>query len=196
MYKRQLDGSPLGGGEWNGTGFNITADGLDVGEHTFNLTLVDYFNQTTVSIVIVTVTPDAHLPQIMYVQVMQSFWTPTENNVTVQAYATDLNGIEKIQVEWKVGEEGEANVKNMTLHIGDLYVAELGAFPVGTVLYYRIIATDNSSVKNTNMTEWQQVEIHTLTTEDTPALLWVPVLITGVLSFLVVTYLYVKTRTK
>ncbi len=195
-YNLTLDGDLLEGGEWNGTGFNVSADGLSVGDHVFNLTLTDYFNQTTVSAVVVTVDPDSHLPIVSNIQALQSFRSATENNVTIQASAWDLNGIRLMQVEWRVGNDTGTETKNMTKTDWGLYVAEIGAFQVGTVLYYRILATDNSSVNNVNTTEWIRLEITPLATRPTPALVWVPVLVVGVLSFLVVTYLYVKTRTR
>ncbi|MGQ4871312.1 MAG: hypothetical protein ACP6IT_05700, partial [Candidatus Thorarchaeota archaeon] len=76
------------------------------------------------------------------------------------------------------------------------YMGDLGAFTVGTTVYYRVVATDNSSVHNVYTTEWSPVVITAMTTEPTPMLLWVPVLILGVLSSVVIMSLYFRTRTR
>ncbi len=185
----------LGNGTWDGSDFNATADGLSVGMHVFNLTLIDYFNQTTISIVRVNVTPDAHLPLVTEVTTIQAFYSPTENNITVQAHIWDLNNLSSVKVEWRV-DETNIHDRNMTEISDGLYMADIGAYAVGTTVYYRILATDNSSVHNVYTSEWFSVTVEAVTEEPTPPLLWVPILILGSLSAIVLLFLYFKTRTR
>ncbi|MHA2014681.1 MAG: hypothetical protein ACTSUH_02885 [Candidatus Thorarchaeota archaeon] len=195
-FELSRDGVGIENGTWHDRDyFELDADGLSVGTHIFNLTLVDFFNQTTKSIVNVTVTPDAHLPTVSQVAALQAFHSATENNLSVQAYVWDLNGISSVKVEWFVGEETPSSA-NMTPVSEGLYMGDLGAFSVGTTVYYRVVATDNSSVHNVHTTEWTPVVITAMTTEPTPMLLWVPILIVGVLSSVVIMSLYFRTRTR
>ncbi|MCF2137949.1 MAG: hypothetical protein K9W43_12015 [Candidatus Thorarchaeota archaeon] len=189
------DGEVIEAGTWENMAFNVTADNMTVGMHIFNLTLIDYFNQTTISLVNVTVTPDAHLPLVTDIAVIQAYNSPEENNLTVQAYAWDLNNISDVKVEWRI-DETNIHQKNMTLFTDGMYMADIGAFSIGSTVYYRVLVTDNSTAHNVYTSEWTPVVVTGFTEDITPPLLWVPILILGALSLLVITYLYIKTKTR
>ncbi|UCE11816.1 MAG: hypothetical protein JSW61_07755 [Candidatus Thorarchaeota archaeon] len=183
-------------GTWRGENISINVDGLDVGTYTFNMTMLDFFNQTAFAITIVEVTPDAHLPLVNEIRVFQAYTTATSNNVTVQAYVWDLNKIASITIEWYSSIDEDVNTADMELHSNDFYAAKLGEYSHGVTVYYRITAIDNSSVNNQEQTEWIEVDVIPLRGETTPVLLWVGILILGTLSTLALLVIYFRTKTK
>ncbi|TFG09406.1 hypothetical protein EU538_05140 [Candidatus Thorarchaeota archaeon] len=194
-YNLTLDGSVIVAGSWDGENITSDADGLAVGLHTFNLTLWDYFNQTTISLVDVTVTPDAHLPQVNQLQVLQAYSSPGMTNMSVQSYVWDLNGIESVTLEWGTDPSNPAT-KAMNQTSGDFYFASVGAYPVGTKVWYRVVATDNSTQNNAYATEWAVIEIRSMQSDRTPPLVWGGILALGILSTLVILILYFRTKTR
>ncbi|MFW9848523.1 MAG: hypothetical protein ACFFF4_05250 [Candidatus Thorarchaeota archaeon] len=183
-------------GTWRGENLSISVDGLPVGEHTYNMTLIDYFNQTTIVITVVTVTPDAHLPTIREISVIESYTTVSTNNVTVQAYVWDLNRISSITIEWYTSTNSTPLEKDMTAETNDFYVAMLGEFSHGVNVTYRLIAVDNSSVNNIHTTEWRSYLVTTQRNEQLPLALWGGILALGILSSLAVLWLYFRTKTR
>jgi hypothetical protein len=183
-------------GTWRGENLTISVDGLPVGEHTYNMTLIDYFNQTTIVITVVTVTPDAHLPIISEVSVIESYTTVSTNNVTIQAYAWDLNNISGITIEWNTSLNTTVAVTDMTFENDDFYVVSLGEFDHGVVISYRIIAVDNSSVNNVHETYWMSYIIDSQRSEQLPVGLWGSILALGILATLAVLWLYFRTKTR
>jgi hypothetical protein len=186
-------------GTWYGENFTINADGLEVGIHVYNMTLSDFFNQTSFAIIQVEVTADAHNPIIANIEVIQTYSTQITNNLTVQAYVWDLNNIQEITIEWGVGDpESTAFVSetmNMTLsEINDFFTSDIGEYTHGVVVWYRISSTDNSSVNNVEITEWLSVTVTSMSYEGAPALLYGVVGILGVLSLLVFVVLYFRTK--
>jgi hypothetical protein len=193
-YNLTRDGDVLLNGTWRGENITISVDGLDVGAYVYNLTLKDFFNQTSFAAVTLTVTPDAHVPLVNEVQALQSYATPSANNLTIQAYVWDLNRIRNITVEWHTGDETSTETVEMTLESNDFYSAHLGQFTHGVVVHFRVIATDNSSVRNVYDTGWQQYEITPMTQPGLPPAITVVVAILGGLSTIIVVSLYFRTR--
>ncbi|MHA1909314.1 MAG: hypothetical protein ACW98Y_18600 [Candidatus Thorarchaeota archaeon] len=181
---------------WRGENLSLSVDGLPVGEHTYNMTLIDYFNQTTIIITVVTVTPDAHLPIISEVRVIESYTTVSTNNVTVQAYVWDLNNISSITIEWNTSLNTTVNVMDMTNEANDFYVVKLGEHAHGVVVSYRVVAVDNSSVNNSHATFWMSYIVDSQRSEPLPVALWGGVLALGVLASLAVLWLYFRTKTR
>lgn len=194
-YNLTRNNATLQGGAWRGQNFTIVVDGLAVGEYTFNMTLVDFFNQSTSSIVIVTVTPDAHAPSVAHVQVLQAYFDAGLTNVTFQAYAWDINGLHNVTVEWGTDPSNPVS-KLMKTISPNLYFAEAGYYPVGTVVWYRIVATDNSSVMNIHTTEWAYFTVASIVGNAEPALLWAVVSVLGVLSVIAFLNIYFRTKTR
>ncbi|MFW9862418.1 MAG: hypothetical protein ACFFET_09050, partial [Candidatus Thorarchaeota archaeon] len=95
-YNLTRNGQVLLNGTWRGENISISVDGFEVGVYVYNLTLNDFFNQTSFAIVTLTVTPDAHHPLVSEVQGIQSYSTAWANNLTIQAYVWDLNRIRNI----------------------------------------------------------------------------------------------------
>ncbi len=195
LFNLTLNGSVLQAGVWDGKNITASADGLSVGPHTFNLTLVDYFNQTTISLVGVTVTPDSILPTVGQFQVLQAYASPGMTNMSVQAYVWDLNDVRNVTLEWGTDPSNPAN-KSMDRISNDFYYASVGAYPVGTKVWYRVVAVDNSTQKNAFATEWTVIEIRDLQSPKTPAILWGTVLALGVVSSLVLLSIYFRTKTR
>jgi hypothetical protein len=193
-YNLTMDGEILLNGTWRGENLTISISGLDVGVYTYNLTLKDFFNLTSYAVVAVTVTPDAHVPLVNEVQALQSFSTPSANNLTIQAYVWDLNRIRNITVEWHTGNETSAEVIEMSLESNDLYSAHLGQFGHGVVVYFKVVAVDNSSVRNIYDTGWLKYEITPMTQPGLPPAITIIVAILGGLSTIVVLTLYFRTR--
>jgi hypothetical protein len=195
LYNLTRDGAVLMNGTWRGQNFSVNVDRLSVGLHVFNMTLTDFFNQSTVTLTNVNVTPDAHIPTIKQVVVMQSFSTTSSNNLTVQAYVWDLNNISSIKIEWGIDKSSTVN-KTMEKESGDFYSSALGVYPVGSVVWCRLIAVDNSSVKNVHITEWIAVTVTSMIGERTPGFLWGAVLALGLLSTFLIVMLYFRTKAR
>ncbi|MFX0108792.1 MAG: hypothetical protein ACFE7R_10930, partial [Candidatus Hodarchaeota archaeon] len=196
FYNLTRDGEMLQNGTWRGENISVGVDGLDVGTYMYNITFNDYFNQTASYIVIVTVEPDAHLPLISSVQVIQSFETLTENNLTVQAYAWDLNRIRNITVEWYTTSEDEAELMDMTSQGNDMFVSNIGKFKHGLEVHYRVTAIDNSSVRNEETTGWLIYEVTPMRDQGINPLFGAAVIILGALATIVVINIYFRTRTR
>ncbi len=194
-YNLTRNNDTLQGGAWRGENFTIVVDGLAVGEYAFNMTLIDFFNQTTISIVRVTVTPDAHLPSVAHVQVLQSYFDAGLTNVTFQAYVWDINGLLNVTVEWGTDPHNSVS-KSMRTLSPNLYFAEVGYYPVGTEVWYRVVATDNSSVHNVYESAWAPFTVASIVGNAEPALLWAGVVILGVLSIIVFLNIYFRTKTR
>ncbi|MHA2310474.1 MAG: hypothetical protein ACXADF_03205 [Candidatus Thorarchaeota archaeon] len=190
------DSEVLLNGTWRGENITISIDGLDVGTYVFNLTLRDFFNQTSFAIVTLIVTPDAHLPLVNEVQALQAYATPEANNLTIQAYVWDINRIQSITVEWHTGNDTDIKVADMILETDDLYSAHLGQFRHGVVVYYKVIAVDNSSVGNVFDTGWLEYEVTPMTQPGLPLAITVVVVILGGLSTLILLSIYFRTRTR
>ncbi len=196
-YNLTLDDVTIMNGTWRGENFTIDIDGLDVGTHLYNMTLRDFFGATSFAIIEVIVTPDSHYPIITQIQVIQTLTTQSTNNLTVQAYVWDLNNIEKITIEWGVGDPELASfvsqTSNMTLSaIDDFFSAELGEYAQGVTVWYRISATDNSSARNEETTDWISVTVTPLSYQGAPALLYAVIGILGGLSLLVFIVLWIR----
>jgi len=78
----------------------------------------------------------------------------------------------------------------------NLFIASLGEYPHGFVVWYRITVYDNSSVQNIKSSGWSYFEVVSLESEGTPALLWVGFLILGTLATVVLFVIYFRTKTK
>ncbi|MHA2379141.1 MAG: hypothetical protein ACXADS_07680 [Candidatus Thorarchaeota archaeon] len=195
-YNLTRNGELILEGAWSGANISIGVDGLPVGAHQHNITFTDFFNQSSSALVTVTVLPDAVLPVVSQVQIIQAYSTVSANNITVQAYAWDLNVIGNITVEWYTTDETAIDELDMTLFGDDLYEARLGRFQHSVVIHYRVTAKDNSSVQNEFVTEWREFEVTPLTREGLPLLFIVVVAVLGGLSTVVVLVLYFRTRTR
>ncbi|MEM4736221.1 MAG: hypothetical protein QXS20_10955, partial [Candidatus Thorarchaeota archaeon] len=182
------------GGVWRGQNISIRVDGLPVGVHVYNLTLVDYFYQVSISIVTVTVTPDAHLPTIMSAVPLLSMIDPGLTQVSFQAGVWDLNGILNVTVEYGTDPSNPV-VKNMTRMSGTVYYSEGQAYPVGTQVWYRIVAYDNSSVKNRHATEWKMITVPSLFRDEAPGWVIGIVVAAGILSAIALLNIYCRTKT-
>ncbi len=195
-YNLTRDSEVLMAGSWNGENLTISIDRLAVGEYTFNMTLVDYFNQSSIVITAVTVSPDAHLPIIQNVVVISSYTTASTNNITVQAYTWDLNNLSSISVEWYVGDSSTTKKMDMTLENNNFYTAALGAFNHGEVVYYRVTAVDNSSVNNSDTTEWFSFTVNAQSSTPLTPLVWGAVLALGILASMALLWIYFRTKTR
>jgi hypothetical protein len=198
-YNLTLNGEVLANGTWRGENYSLNVDHFAVGTYDYNMTFEDYFNQSSWAMIRVEVTPDAHLPTIAQVVVIQSLTTTSTNNLTLQAYVWDLNNISSIQVQWGVGnpesEIFEFQTANMTpAQLNDFYTAELGEYRYGQVVWYRLNATDNSSVMNVHLTEWASVVVVRQSYAGVPIGIYAVVIILGSLSLLVMLVLYFRTR--
>ncbi|MFW9886361.1 MAG: hypothetical protein ACFFEX_18400, partial [Candidatus Thorarchaeota archaeon] len=193
-YNLTRNGQVLLNGTWRGENISISVDGFEVGVYVYNLTLNDFFNQTSFAVVTLTVTPDAHHPLVSEVQGIQSYSTAWANNLTIQAYVWDLNRIRNITVEWHTGDETETDVVEMMYEANDFYSAHLGQFAHGAVVHYRVVAVDNSSARNVYDTGWLQYEITPLTQPGLPLPVSLAVVILGGLSTIIVLSLYFRTR--
>jgi hypothetical protein len=191
----------LANGTWRGENYSLSVDGLDVGVYDYNMTFTDFFNRSSYAIIQVEVTPDAHLPTISQVVVIQSLTTLTTNNLSIQAYVWDINNLTEIEVQWGVGDpesEGfEYETSNMTAaSLQDFYTASLGEYRHGRVISYRLRAVDNSSVSNERLTDWVSVIVVRQSYAGVPATLYAAVALLGGLSFFVILILYFRTRTR
>ncbi len=145
---------------------------------------------------VVTVQADSRDPIVNQVQVIQSYSTPAANNITIQAFAWDLNGIGNITVEWYTVDELDTDVMDMSPQGNGMYESHLGRFDHLVVIHYRVTARDNSSVQNEFATEWAEFVVSSQTPEGLPLPLFVAVMVLGGLSTVVVTALYFRTRTR
>ncbi|MFX1416315.1 MAG: hypothetical protein ACFFC0_05860 [Promethearchaeota archaeon] len=195
-YNLTRNGELVLEGNWRGENISIGVDGLSVGAHQYEVTFTDFFNQSSSAIVTVTVLADAVAPIVDHVQIIQAYSTATQNNISVQAYAWDLNGILNVTVEWYTTDESSIEVIDLTLFGNDLYEAHLGRFQHSDLIHYRVTAKDNSSVQNEFATEWKEFEVTQIAEEGLPLLVTVLVAVLGGLSSLVVAVLYFRTRTK
>ncbi|MHA2002657.1 MAG: hypothetical protein ACW960_01005 [Candidatus Thorarchaeota archaeon] len=193
-YNLTRDGEVQLNGTWRGENITISVDGFDVGVYFYNLTLKDFFNQSSFAIVTLTVVADAHLPLVSEVQALQSYSTFSANNLTIQAYVWDTNRIRNISVEWHTGDETETEVVEMTHESNDFYSAHLGQFQHGVVVYYKVIAIDNSSARNVYETGWLQYEITPMSQPGLHPVVTAVVAILGGLSAIIVIMLYFRTR--
>ena len=193
-YNLTRDGEVLLNGTWRGENISISVDNLDVGLYSYNLTLKDFFNQTSFAVIQLTVTADTHLPLVNEVQAIQTYATPFANNLTIQAYVWDLNHIRNITVEWHTGDETETEVVEMALESNDFYSGHLGQFSHGVVVYFKVIAVDNSSVRNVFETGWLHYEITPMNEPGLDPAISAVIAVLGVLSTLVVLSIYFRTR--
>ncbi|MGY5873094.1 MAG: hypothetical protein RTV72_12665 [Candidatus Thorarchaeota archaeon] len=198
-YNLTLDGTVMMNGTWHGENFTVDVDGLDVGNHAYNMTLRDFFGFTSSAIINVEVTIDIHFPIITEVNSIQTLTSQTSNNLTVQAYVWDLNSINNLTVEWGVGNPESENFETESLDmtasaIDDFFTADLGEFTVGKVVWFRVSATDDSSVQNIEVTEWFNVTITSMGYHGVPALLYGVIGLLGGLSILVFVVLYFRAR--
>jgi len=200
-YNLTRDGDILMNGTWRGENFTIYVDGLAVGDYSYNLTLTDYFNSTSFAVIQVHVTPDAHNPIISNIEVIQTLTSQTTNNLTVQAYVWDLNNVSSIEISWGVGNPEDAAFIYETramerAGIDDFFSTPLGEYTHGQIVWYKIRATDNSSVHNVEETTWTSVTVTVMSYTGGPALVYAVVFVFGILSLLVVLVLYFRTRVK
>ena len=200
-YNLTKNGDPFMNGTWRGENITVNVDNLGVGSYVYNMSFCDFFDHISSAAITVTVTPDAHLPIISDVRVSQIFASPTKNNLSVQAYVWDLNNITSIEVEWGIGDPNTTsfNAANKTMQRASLenfYNAELGEYSQGAVVWFRLIAIDNSSVHNEEVTAWMSINVADMSYEGAPALLYAIITILGGLSLFVFIIIYFRTRIK
>ncbi|MHA1934003.1 MAG: hypothetical protein ACW97A_01860 [Candidatus Thorarchaeota archaeon] len=195
-YNLTRDGEVLLNDTWRGENLTILIDGMAVGSYVYNLTLIDFFNQTSFVVTIVQVTPDAHLPIISFIRVIESYTTSITNNISVQAYVWDLNNITSISIEWYTTDPTSSETLDMEFQGFDFFLSHLGEFSHGEVVHYQLTGQDNSSVQNIFETGWLEYEVTALRSGDTPSVIWISSLILGVLSILVILTIYFRTKTK
>lgn len=195
-YNLTHNGEVVMDGYWGGENLSLVVDGLPVGEHTYNMTLIDFFDQITIVITEVTVTPDAHDPIVNTIRVIASLTTPTTNNVSIQAYVWDLNEVHNVTLEYYTTSEDETTTLNMSLTFTDLYLTHLGEFAHGEVIHYRIIAVDNSSVNRDTITEWKDYTVTSILDDTVHPAVWVGFLAIGTLSMIVILLIYFRTKTR
>ncbi|TFG32489.1 hypothetical protein EU527_10055 [Candidatus Thorarchaeota archaeon] len=200
-YNLTVNGDSMLDGIWRGENITIDVDNLDVGSYEYNMTFSDFFGSASYAIITVTVTPDAHLPIITTINVFQTYSTPTKNNLSVQAYAWDLNNLKSIEVEWGVGSPTapDFNPASKIMEraiLEDFYEALIGEYSHGVVVWFRIIAIDNSSVQNEEVTEWMSITITDMSYTGVPAPLYAIIALLGGLSLLVFIVIYFRTKVK
>ena len=195
VYNLTRDGEVIMNGTWSGQNLSLIIDGMDVGTFVYNMSFTDYFNQTSYVIITVQVTPDIHLPTATAIRVIQSYSLETWNDVEIQAFIWDLNGILNITLEWGTDPSNPEHSSMDSLG-ENLFIASLGEYPHGSVVWYRLTVQDNSSVQNIKSSGWSYFEVAPLESEGTPALLWVGFLILGSLATIVLFVIYFRTKTK
>jgi hypothetical protein len=200
-FNLTLDGALYDNGTWSGEEYVIVIDGFAVGVYTFNMTYTDFFNQSAFSIIQIEVTPDAHPPIVAEVTAFQTFYTVTTNNLTVHAYVWDLNNISSLEVQWGVGDPFGDDFEFETMdmeqsEIENMFTASLGEYRHGNVVWYKVVAHDDSSVQLVYETEWISVVITSQGIERPPSLLYAVVVILGSLSMLVILVMYFRTKTR
>jgi len=201
LFNLTRNGEVYDNGTWNGEEYVLGVSGFPVGVYIYNMTYTDFFNQSAFSLIQVEVTPDAHEPKVAEVSVFQTFSTATTNNLTIHAYVWDLNNIRSLEVQWGVGDpesvDFESETKNMEQsEIENIFTASLGEYKHGVVVWFKVIAQDNSSVQLVFDTGWIEVEIVSQGVDRVPAVLYAVVVILGSLSLLVILFLYFRTRTR
>jgi len=200
-YNLTKNGVSIMNGAWRGQNITINVDHLNVGSYSYNMSFSDFFGAISYAVIIVTVTRDTHPPLIENINIIQTFAKLTKNNLTIQAYAWDLNNLSKIEVEWGVGNPNSTNfdLSNQTMQkasLADFYKASLGEYSHGVVVWYRITAIDNSSAKNPHVTPWMSVTVKNMSHIGAPAALYAVVIILGCLSLLVFIVIYSKTKVR
>ena len=200
-YNLTRNGLSLMNGVWRGENISINVDHLAVGSYSYNMSFSDFFDAISFSVITVTVLPDSHPPLIESISIIQTFSKLTKNNLTIQAYAWDLNNLSKIEVEWGVGNPNSTdfNLSNQTMQkvsVADFYEASLGEYSHGVVVWYRIIAVDNSSAHNQDVTPWMSVTVRNMSYTGTPAVIYAVVTILGSLALLVFIVIYFKTKVR
>jgi hypothetical protein len=201
LFNLTLNGEVYDNGTWRGEEYILGVDDFEVGIYIYNMTYTDFFNQSDYSLIEVEVTPDAHQPIVAEMSVFQTFSTLTTNNLTIHAYVWDLNNISNLEIQWSVGDpdsdDFEYETKDMEpSEIENMYTASLGEFKHGDVVWYKILAQDNSSVQLVFDTGWIEVEITGQGVERVPAVLYAAVVIFGALSLLVILTLYFRTKVR
>ncbi len=178
---------------WDGSNITISVDGLSVGTHNFTIIMWDIFNQTSNQTTIVIVTPDSILPTIKNVYVIQGKVSETENDVSIQAYVSDLNGIVYVKLHYSLDNNNFTAV-NMTLSEGTshLYVYDLGKFSNGQTIYYYIEAMDNSSVHNIATTPVKQVTVQIEVATTMPGWIWGGLVLLALFAVFVICNIYRK----
>ena len=201
FFNLTLNGDVYDNGTWRGEEYTLGVDGLEVGVYIYNMTYTDFFNQSEYSLIEVEVTPDAHQPIVAELSVFQTFSTFNTNNLTIHAYVWDLNNISSLEIQWGVGDpdtdDFEYETKDMEQsEIENIFTASLGEFKHGDVVWYKILAQDDSSVHLVFDTGWIAVEITSQGIERVPAVLYAAVMIFGSLSLLVIFVLYFRTKVR
>lgn len=201
LFNLTLDGVDVVNGVWDGEGYELNVDDLEVGVHEYNMTYTDFFNQSAYSIIEVEVSPDAHIPTVSGITAIQVFSTPTSNNLTIQAYVWDLNKISSLEIQWGVGDPESLDftfeTKDMEqTEIENIFVTHLGNYQYGVRVWYKILAQDNSSVQLLFDSGWLYVDITSQSFEGAPAPLYAVIVILGSLSLLVILVLYFRTKTR
>lgn len=200
-YNLTLDGEVYQAGVWRGQDFLLNVDDLAVGVYIYNMTYTDFFDRSDFSLIEVEVTPDAHLPTISQVTPIQTFATATSNNVSVHAYVWDLNDIFSIEIQWGIGDPTSADFEFETHDMEEtsltgIFGAQLGEYRHGNVVWFKIVATDNSSVQLQQDTGWISLVISGQGIDRVPAVLYAVVGIFGALSLLVILVMYFRTKTR
>ncbi|MHA2351809.1 MAG: hypothetical protein ACXABX_01660 [Candidatus Thorarchaeota archaeon] len=201
LFNLTRDGEVYDNGTWHGEEYVLGVNDFPVGIYLYNMTYTDFFNQSDFSLIQVEVTADAHEPTVAEVSIFQTFSTVTTSNLTIHAYVWDLNNISSLEVQWGVGDpesvDFESETKNMEQsEIENIFTASLGEYKHGVVVWFKIIAQDDSSVELEFDTGWIAVEIEGQGLERVPAVLYAVVVIFGSLSILVILFLYFRTRTR
>jgi len=194
-----LDGVSLENGTWDGSGYLIEVDGFEVGTYVYNISYTDFFNQTAFALIEVTVTPDAHIPTVLGIIAIQTYSTASSSNLTIQAYAWDLNNIRSIEIEWGVGDPESTDFTSETMdmsesEISDTFVARLGEYDVGVQVWFKVVAIDNSSVNLEFDSGWLNVVISVQSYIGAPLPIYVIVGVLGGLSFFVILVMYFRTK--
>ncbi len=200
-FNLTLDGEVYDNDTWDGEEYVLGVDRLPVGIYVYNMTYTDFFNQSTISLIHVEVTPDAHEPIVAEVSAFQTFSTITTNNLTIHAYVWDLNNISSLEIQWGVGDPDDVEFEFETMdmeqsEIESIYTAALGEYTHGDVVWYKILAEDNAETPVQFDSGWISVEITGQGIERVPALLYAGVVILGALSLLVIFMLYFRTKTR
>lgn len=200
-FNLTLDGDVHENGTWLGEEYILSIDGLSVGVYVYNMTYTDFFNQSAFALIQVEVTADAHVPVVAELSVFQTFSTATTNNLTIHAYVWDLNNISNLEVQWGVGDPEdvafEFETKDMEQsEIENMFMATIGEYKHGVVVWYKVVAQDDSSVQLEFDTGWIAVEITGQGIDRPPALLYAGVIILGALSLFVIFIMYFRTKTR
>lgn len=200
-FNLTLDGVVYENATWLGEEYVLSVDRFPVGFYVYNMTYTDFFNQSAFSLISVEVIADAHVPTVAEVSAFQTFSTVTTNNLSIHAFVWDLNNISALEVQWGVGDPEDVDFEFETIdmeqsEIENIFTATLGEYTHGVVVYYKVIAQDDSSVTLEFDTGWIAVEITGQGIDRVPALLYAGVVILGALSLLVLFIMYFRTRTR